>query len=66
MSNIVSTFDTAPAVKYQPKPERYYFDVALGSILLSGEDTGGAYCLLDLRVAPHEPTDCFAARARKP
>jgi len=46
MSNI------APAVKYQPKPKRYYFDVALGSILLSGEDTGGAYCLLDLRVAP--------------
>jgi len=26
--------------------------VALGSILLSGEDTGGAYCLLDMRVAP--------------
>ena len=39
-------------MKYQPKPKRYYFDVALGSILLSGEDTGGAYCLLDLRVAP--------------
>jgi len=42
----------ASAVKYQAKPRRYYFDVALGSILLSGEDTGGAYCLLDLRVAP--------------
>jgi quercetin dioxygenase-like cupin family protein len=40
------------AVKYQAKPKRYYFDVALGSILLSGEDTGGAYCLLDMRVAP--------------
>ena len=35
----------APAIKYQPKPGRYYFDVALGSILLSGEDTGGAHCL---------------------
>lgn len=44
--------DIAAAVKYQPKPKRYYFDVALGSILLWGEDTGGAYCLLDLRVAP--------------
>src|SRR5262249_36831129 len=52
MSNIPVSFDIAPAVKYQPKPRRYYFDVALGSILLSGEDTGGAYCLLDLRVAP--------------
>ena len=52
MSNIAATFDIAPAVKYEPKPKRYYFDVALGSILLSGEDTGGAYCLLDLRVAP--------------
>ena len=55
MSDIVATFDIVPsivpAVKYQPKPKRYYFDVALGSILLSGEDTGGAYCLLDLRVA---------------
>ena len=52
MSNIVATFDIAPAIKYEPKPKRYYFDVALGSILLSGEDTGGAYCLLDLKVAP--------------
>jgi quercetin dioxygenase-like cupin family protein len=42
----------APAIKYQTNPKRYYFDVALGSILLSGEDTGRAYCLLDLRVAP--------------
>ena len=52
MSNISASFDIAPAVKYEPKPKRYYFDVALGSILLSGEDTGGAYCLLDLSVAP--------------
>ena len=48
----ISVTDMAPAIKYQPKPKRYYFDVALGSILLSGEDTGGAYCLLDMRVAP--------------
>jgi quercetin dioxygenase-like cupin family protein len=52
MDNVQAVSDLAPAVKYQPKPRRYYFDVALGSILLSGEDTGGAYCLLDMRVAP--------------
>lgn len=49
---IQATAQMAPAIKYQARPKRYYFDVALGSILLSGEDTGGAYCLLDLRVAP--------------
>jgi quercetin dioxygenase-like cupin family protein len=52
MSSIQAISDIAPAIKYQHEPKRYYFDVALGSILLSGEDTGGAYCLLDLRVAP--------------
>jgi mannose-6-phosphate isomerase-like protein (cupin superfamily) len=52
MSNTQTIPDIAPAVKYRPNPKRYYFDVALGSILLSGEDTGGAYCLLDLKVAP--------------
>jgi quercetin dioxygenase-like cupin family protein len=52
MKNIRAIAEMAPAIKYQPKPKRYYFDVALGSILLSGEDTGGAYCLLDMRVAP--------------
>ena len=52
MSNIQAISDIVPAVKYQRKPKRYYFDVALGSILLSGEDTGEAYCLLDLKVAP--------------
>jgi quercetin dioxygenase-like cupin family protein len=52
MDNVQAISDLSLAVKYQPKPRRYYFDVALGSILLSGEDTGGAYCLLDMRVAP--------------
>ena len=52
ITNIQAISDIAPRIKYQPKPKRYYFDVALGSILLSGEDTGGAYCLLDLKVAP--------------
>jgi hypothetical protein len=51
MSNTQTIPDIAPAVKYRPTPKSYYFDVALGSILLSGEDTGGAYCLLDLKVA---------------
>ena len=52
MDNVQAIAEMAPAIKYQSKPKRYYFDVALGSILLSGEDTGGAYCLLDLSVAP--------------
>jgi quercetin dioxygenase-like cupin family protein len=52
MNNVQAISDLAPSVKYQPKPRRYYFDVALGSILLSGEDTGGAYCLLAMKVAP--------------
>jgi len=52
MDNVQGIAEMAPAIKYQAKPKRYYFDVALGSILLSGEDTGGAYCLLDLSVAP--------------
>jgi quercetin dioxygenase-like cupin family protein len=54
MSNIQTISAIALAVRYQQKPKRYYFDVALGSILLSGEDTGGAYCLLDMRVAPEK------------
>ncbi len=49
MSEIQAISDIAPAIKYQAKPTRYYFDVALGSSFLSGEDTGGAYCLLELR-----------------
>jgi hypothetical protein len=43
MSNIQAIAEIAPAIKYQPEPKRYYFDVALGSILLSGEDTGRAF-----------------------
>src|SRR5215472_3045850 len=42
----------APAVKYQPKGDRYYFDVGIGSVCLSGIDTGGTYCLLDVSLAP--------------
>jgi mannose-6-phosphate isomerase-like protein (cupin superfamily) len=52
MSNTQTIPDFAPAVKYRPNPKRYYFDVALGSVLLSGQDMGGAYCLRDMKVVP--------------
>jgi len=42
----------APSVKHQPRSKRFYFDVGLGSICLSGKDTGGAYCLLEVSLAP--------------
>src|SRR5499433_3597038 len=42
----------APSIKHQPKAKRYYFDVGLGSVCLSGIDTGGAYCLLEVSIAP--------------
>ena len=40
------------SVKYQPKSHRYYFDVGIGSIRLSGGETGGTYCLLEAGLAP--------------
>lgn len=42
----------APSVKHQPQAKRFYFDVGLGSVCLSGTDTGGAYCLLEVSLAP--------------
>ena len=42
----------APSVKHQPRSKRFYFDVGLGSVCLSGTDTGGAYCLLEVSLAP--------------
>jgi len=42
----------APSIKHQPRSKRFYFDVGLGSVCLSGTDTGGAYCLLDISLAP--------------
>ena len=38
----------APSIKYQPRSKRFYFDVGIGSVCLSGTDTGGAYCLLEV------------------
>src|SRR5215470_7639078 len=42
----------APSIKHQPRSKRFYFDVGLGSVCLSGRDTGGAYCLLEVSLAP--------------
>ena len=40
------------SIKHQPRSKRFYFDVGLGSVCLSGTDTGGAYCLLEVSLAP--------------
>jgi quercetin dioxygenase-like cupin family protein len=40
------------AIESQPRSKRYYFDVGIGSVCLSGADTGGAYCLLEIGLAP--------------
>ena len=42
----------ALSIKHKPRPKRSYFDVGIGSVCLSGEDTGGAYCLLEVGLAP--------------
>ena len=41
-----------PSIRHQPRGKRYYFDVGLGSVCLSGADTGGAFCLLEISLAP--------------
>jgi quercetin dioxygenase-like cupin family protein len=41
----------APSIRYQPRAKRSYFDVGIGSICLSGADTGGEYCLLEVSLA---------------
>jgi len=40
------------SIKYQPRTKRFYFDVGIGSVCLSSADTEGAYCLLEVSVAP--------------
>ena len=42
----------ATAVTYHRKSKRFYFDVGIGSVCLSGADTGGAYCVLEVSAAP--------------
>lgn len=50
--NAQPSIPRAPFIKHQPKSKRFYFDVGLGSVCLSGVDTGGAYCLLEVCLAP--------------
>src|SRR5215469_7947493 len=50
--NAQGSIRKSPSIRHQPRAERYYFDVGLGSICLSGTDTGGAYCLLEVSLAP--------------
>ena len=52
MLNVQAFMPRAPSIKHQPRSKRYYFDVGIGSVCLSGADTGGAYCLLDIGLAP--------------
>jgi quercetin dioxygenase-like cupin family protein len=52
MLNVEAFMHRAPAIKHQPRSKRYYFDVGIGCVCLSGADTGGAYCLLDIGLAP--------------
>ena len=52
MHNPQAFTQRAPSVKHQPRSERYYFDVGIGSICLGGAHTGGAYCLLEVSLAP--------------
>ena len=51
-TNSQAAIRTAPSLRHQPRTKRYYFDVGLGSVCLSGRDTGGAYCLLEVSLAP--------------
>jgi len=52
MLSVPTSMHRAPAIKHQPRSKRYYFDVGIGCVCLSGADTGGAYCLLDIGLAP--------------
>src|SRR5215470_4331281 len=52
MPNAQASIGKAPSIKHQPRAKRYYFDVGLGSVCLSGTDTGGVYCLLEVSLAP--------------
>jgi hypothetical protein len=50
--NVQAFAHRAPSIKYQPKSKRFYIDVGIGSVCLSGADTGGAYSLLEASLAP--------------
>jgi quercetin dioxygenase-like cupin family protein len=42
----------APSIRHQPRSIRCYLDAGIGSVCLTGADTGGAYCLLEMSLAP--------------
>ena len=50
--NAQASIRKAPSIRHQPRAKRYYFDVVLGSVCLSGTVTGGAYCPLEVSLAP--------------
>jgi quercetin dioxygenase-like cupin family protein len=52
MHNVQGFIRRAPAIKHQARSKRWYFDVGIGSVCLSGADTGGAYCVLEVALAP--------------
>jgi mannose-6-phosphate isomerase-like protein (cupin superfamily) len=52
MLNVQAINPKAPSIKHQSRSKRCYFDVGIGSVCLSGTDTGGAYCLLEIGLAP--------------
>jgi mannose-6-phosphate isomerase-like protein (cupin superfamily) len=37
-----------PLIAHRPRSGRYYYDVAIGSVCLTAENTGGSYCLFEL------------------
>ena len=50
--NVQASTHRALSIKHRPRSKRYYFDVGLGSVCLAGADTGGAFCLLEVSLAP--------------
>jgi mannose-6-phosphate isomerase-like protein (cupin superfamily) len=40
--------DRAPSIAHRPRSRRSYYDVAIGSECLTGQDTGGSYSLFEL------------------
>jgi hypothetical protein len=50
--NAQASTHRAPSIMHKPRHMRSYFDVGIGSVCLSGEDTCGAYCLLEASLAP--------------
>jgi mannose-6-phosphate isomerase-like protein (cupin superfamily) len=51
MARVPALVPRGSTIDRQPRSKRYYFDVGIGSVWLSGTDTGGAYCLLEIGLA---------------